>query len=783
MSTRSPSHYRYLYPGRPHSLLSVILIALLCLSGCQESDTSTPESNSSSTNPGDDDGFLQKTVSIEGIDTPPNFSGPRSVIGMDESLYLTWSAAQDDQTKAEEITYRIYVASQSGKQDFNLPVATTSPGATSFILENQANGEPLYIVVRSFDELGQTDQNETEWAAIPNPILYVDENASPGGDGTNPENAVKTIDEAIGEAIGLKGVNIYVAAGNYSEQVLLFEGMGIYGGFPTGFPTGFISTADPARFVTELTGKSKRDVLILPPGQRLTVIDGFVFDGLAQGRRAIVADDCHFRISRCEIKSFSDKGIQIETDLDDEGESTGSIHHCILRKNGGDGIRIEGFIDVALNNCSLIENGQSGLSVDPMVPRRGEKTRIELNRCNISRNNDVGLSIRIDEPIGTDEDPSRIRITLRGILAHGNRDHGASFDVRYPETSAVDLRIRVEHSAFMENDQAGLHLDADAKGDLSIAHCAFLGNQGEESIRLTGDSRVALTRIRSCLIAASAGFGIQLQDAGMLNISKSLLINNNGPAIFTSDPDQLRATISNSSVIGFSPVGIRTEDVNLIEETDEIRTGYLTIHKSNRESSQIKRADHISLPENGTLFHPLNDDRISFQRVDKGQLRRLDGEASTLKERSVWLFSESNEVLTWPGFISDITPDSKKASGLTDTDLQLFPGLPRISSKLDRPVEVMIIQPPPSILSSGTNLSWNFTLTDTPPTTPEGRLYVDGKLAPSETKLQGENLEIISSSEIPDGSRIRIEFDLESDSQIPSSTVSHQWHVAGGGDG
>ncbi len=702
---------------------------------------------------------------------------------MDEKLHVTWDPALDDHTAAGEITYRIYLASRSGKQDFDQPSAITSPGATSYLLGDQANGEEKFIVVRAFDEQGQDDGNESEWSAVPNPIIFVDQQAQPGGDGTAPDRAVRTIDEAIGEAIGLAGVNIYVAAGKYPEQLLLFEGMGIYGGFPAGFPEDFISAANPQIHRTELTARAMSDVLILPPGQRLAVIDGIVFNGGGEGRRAIVADDCQFRISRCEILSFKDKGIQIETDLDDEGQATGAIHYCTLMRNGGDGIRIEGFIDLSLNNCSLLENGQSGIAVAPMVPRRGEKARIELNRCRISGNNDIGLSVRIDEPIGKDEDPARVRISLRGVLAHDNRDHGASFDVRYQNDALVDLRVRIENSSFLENSHSGIHIDADAPGDLSIAHCSMLGNQGEEAILITGDSASAVTRIRSCLIGASAGSGVHLKDFGTLDVSRCLFIDNAGPAIFTPDQDLLRARMWASSGNGTDPVGTRIEGANLRQGTDPSRPGFLTITKDLTDRVEVARSNQILIPGQGFLFHPLTGNRIRFERAGSDQLRLLDGDRTLVKENSVWLFSITPEAPTWQQFVASTATGCSDGNGLAAPGGVDFPGIASIVSTAPRPLEVISIDPHPSILRSGKSLEWNYTLNDTPSAIPEVRFFIDGEQGQVESILEKEQLQVTSNVDIPPGSRIRIEWDLESGTSAPPTRISHEWLVGEEGEG
>ena len=713
------------------------------------------------------------------IDNPPDFNGARTVIAANQQIHISWDPARDDHTLPEQMIYRIFLASRSGKHDFDTPSAITSAGATTHTIVDLPDGEPQFVVVRAIDEQGQSDDNEYQWPALPNPVLYVDDNAEPGGDGTSAEKPLQTIDQAIGEAIGLPGVNIHVAAGRYSEQLLLFEGMAIYGGFPPGF-TG---PSDPAIHLTILSGKPQRDVLIIPPGQRLVVIDGFSFDGANQARRAIVADDCLIRISHCQIHSFRDKGIQIETDRDEDGASLGVIHHCTFSNNGGDGVRIEGFIDLALRDCTLVENGQSGISVSPMLPRIGEKARIEMERCVISRNHDVGLSIRIDAPLGGGEDPARVRIGLRGILVQGNHDHGASIDVRYPENALVDLRIRIEQSSFLENSLSGIHIDADAPGDLSISECSFLGNRGEESILVTGDSTRALTRIRSCLIAAGPRFGVRLMDIGLLDVSRCLFVDNGGPSIFVSDQQRLRARMWACSGIGASPRGTRIEGADLRNGAAEARPGYVSVREVLDDSVRIEIRDWTSLPATGFLLDPLGDRAISFEYRQGNRLLLTGGAAKSIQLGSVWLISTTEKHPPWSEFIEKTSSPRDDGKGPAAPPGLDYPGISRLHSAPHRPLDVIAVDPAPAILPSGRDLQWRYTLTKRPTSVPEILLTMDGKKMPVRAKLAGEVLEVTSLTDLAAGGRIRIEWNPEPETSGDGDRISHEWLIAGDGGG
>ena len=453
----------------------------------------------------------------------PRFLGLNHLVAGDKELMLTWDPAIDDVSPESAISYQVFLSERSGKQQFDAPPQMIVPaGSQSCRLTGLENGVTLHVVVRAVDASGKADSNEAEWAATPNPVLFVDASVNESADGETPLSALKSIDEAIGAAIGLAGVNVYIAEGEYQEQILLFDGMSLYGGFQSGFE----AFPDPVIRQTRLQGTSGKDTLILPPGNHLTVIDGLTFTGENSARRAIVADDCVLQISHCQISGFADKGIQIETDTDDGGEASGSLLFCDVRNNRGDGLRIEGFVDLVLRECRFTGNGQSGISSPSLQPRHGEKTRLDLNRVLVADNGDIGINIRISEPdAGDPEDPPRVRLGLFGVESSGNDDHGMGFDLRYSEDQNVDMRIRLEYCLLSDNRKSGVYLDADAIGDYSISHSHFEGNRGDSALKLSGDATGAIIHVRDCLFPAGQGYSLLYRGSGLVNVMESELVS------------------------------------------------------------------------------------------------------------------------------------------------------------------------------------------------------------------------------------------------------------------
>jgi hypothetical protein len=98
----------------------------------------------------------------------PKFAGLTSTApASDVAIQLTWDAAEDASTPAAEITYRVYVATKSGKQNFGKPSLTSAPGASSAVVGNLEPDTDYYFVVRAVNAAGEEDENEVELVGTP----------------------------------------------------------------------------------------------------------------------------------------------------------------------------------------------------------------------------------------------------------------------------------------------------------------------------------------------------------------------------------------------------------------------------------------------------------------------------------------------------------------------------------------------------------------------------------------------------------------------------------------
>jgi hypothetical protein len=97
--------------------------------------------------------------------TPP-FGGVTSVAPASlTALQVTWTAWGDASTPAALMKYRVYVATQTGQENFTVPQATSPPGATSMIVDALQGSTKYFVVVHAVDSAGVESSTNVEQSA------------------------------------------------------------------------------------------------------------------------------------------------------------------------------------------------------------------------------------------------------------------------------------------------------------------------------------------------------------------------------------------------------------------------------------------------------------------------------------------------------------------------------------------------------------------------------------------------------------------------------------------
>ncbi|MCB9831645.1 MAG: hypothetical protein H6807_04150 [Planctomycetes bacterium] len=266
---------------------------------------------------------------------PPTFRGilATSTAG-GNTVRLDWREALDDDTAVAEIRYNVYLAGTSMAQDFNDPVLTTAPGATSVILDQgdspliQPNA-PVFAVVRALDRDGNEDDNLVETfvqvvatasvAYVEPPLGSTELAVGVLGDPSQPFSSIYTAVAAV-EAAGGGVVLVAGATGpglDYDEELDIVDSQAamveIYGGFPrfsqspgtTG--SALLALRDATTYLSVLhdSENSDQQLIKVQNGNVLTAIDGFVLaeSGIAgvQGVQSrLLIGNCRF-VDNCHV--------------------------------------------------------------------------------------------------------------------------------------------------------------------------------------------------------------------------------------------------------------------------------------------------------------------------------------------------------------------------------------------------------------------------------------------------------------------------------------------------
>jgi hypothetical protein len=111
---------------------------------------------------------------------PPTFAGLTSATALGATVVeLSWAAASDDLSPAEDIVYNVYMAETTGGQTFTAPTLTTLGGATSALVTRLRPSITYFFVVRAQDRALNEDQNTVERQATTDDDIFFPQDVQP----------------------------------------------------------------------------------------------------------------------------------------------------------------------------------------------------------------------------------------------------------------------------------------------------------------------------------------------------------------------------------------------------------------------------------------------------------------------------------------------------------------------------------------------------------------------------------------------------------------------------
>lgn len=120
--------------------------------------------------------------------TAPRFEGVQGFTPLSQAVRLNWQPATDDVTQEDDIDYLVYVADESGGQDFgaDAEVEATAGTLEATVAGLQPGGQ-YFFVVRARDAAGNIDTNTKEIVASP---LAIIDNIAPTFAGATTANVL-----------------------------------------------------------------------------------------------------------------------------------------------------------------------------------------------------------------------------------------------------------------------------------------------------------------------------------------------------------------------------------------------------------------------------------------------------------------------------------------------------------------------------------------------------------------------------------------------------------------
>ncbi len=446
----------------------------------------------------------------------PRFGGVEDLVAGDGSIRIGWSAAVDDNSDTAQFEYLVYISPDSIPIDLDNPTFVIE-GSTSLQVDGLTNGELLRVLVRARNVDQEIDPNKNEWLVTPNPVRLVRSGATAAGaDGLTADTAFPSLAQAVASSIPLGGVNLYVTEGLYPENVFLFSGMMLFGGFGDDFS---LEERDPDAFLTQFGIAFPNDLVTLRPGDLLTGIDGVSLSGNGIAETCVFADDCVARVTRCRMSGANTQGMDLRSDYLEGEEIRILIADCVVSDCNGEGIRIQGIPQIRIDNCEIRNNLNEGIESQWIHASADKEARIDITRCKILNNGDEGIDLDIAGIESLDsiaQEGARVRVKIRNCLIEENALEGIVIDLDTLDSQQMDIRVRIDDCRIRDNGMAGVFLDGDSSAALRVARCQVTANGGD-GILTTGRANGPIHLIEHCNLLGNGGAGLATFDLGSIS--------------------------------------------------------------------------------------------------------------------------------------------------------------------------------------------------------------------------------------------------------------------------
>ncbi len=388
------------------------------------------------------------------------------------------------------------------------------------------------------EETTRQSQSDRQTIPLMADVAFVDgAGASAEGDGT-AERPFATIQQGVDAVFGTRNVYVFAAPSAYMENVVLTEGVNLWGsGYPVAGLGGRVFGGEAAPVVdgagrgpsitlandSRVTGFLVQNTATRAPGMRLTLP---VAGEMDVSRVGILGNDVNNVTLTGNILTGNSIGLLLAR----QGDFRLNLSHSRISGNSGNGAELwvagnSGTCDISITRAAFDGNAGDGLQI---LASTYDDARIRIRESQFMGNGGSGLDVWV-------QDTGDARTQLTSIMAGGNSGHGMEF------RSSGNPRDRMTLSdvTSTNNGTLGLSVQAMSNGSfrVDIEHALFQGNRSGGA-RLTAEAGAAAEfHLNDMLSSGNDGHGVFVGTANVedsrIAIRDTTANANQGNGIFT----------------------------------------------------------------------------------------------------------------------------------------------------------------------------------------------------------------------------------------------------------
>jgi Right handed beta helix region len=428
-----------------------------------------------------------------------------------------------------------------------------------------SNGTTLFVGfgIRKVGTTGWTKIGEI-LQCRPGAPLYIDLNQTNTtvADGSTPALALPLLDESLLIAALLASFegtkNVWVSAGVYSTRPFnagvpgsgvfaVGSGVHVYGGFAPGAPGSTSSFDIAARTLppenptaaesTILRGNATPRILDVISGGAVHIVDGIAVDGQSTIVKGVDVSESDVEMRSVRIRLCTDNGLQIKQITDFVNRRRITLTACEVSQSGNDGIGLAGNFALHLDRSDISANGGRGIDPNDLQALSGSTAILSAFGCRFYGNTIDGLGMDLNTIATQPPAPGgRYEIDIEGCSFERNGRDGLFVDLDYDLFPEWYTRVRIRDCVANANRRAGIHIDADDKGEFVIdrVRCTANGGDGlwissepDDPATTADDGRSTHIVVTNSSMLGNLGWGIQANEGDKIILASHCALAGN----------------------------------------------------------------------------------------------------------------------------------------------------------------------------------------------------------------------------------------------------------------